>query len=218
MSFLAFLGIMGAMAYGISSESKSAAYKGRKQAFLKDINYDVNINRDFLDICYVCGVRQKATNTHLGLQCNNNPPVWPKGGYQKCIPFLKEQPQLTKEDIELFKKIYNQKRRESLDNLQKAYDESYEDWLRIFRKEEDTDVLRIFTKKHWDLFSVKDHQKMTNDIYYNTFWNEIATGPAKIIDEGFGKRREIWQVKNYRDVNSYYHRCLDKCGYNTFML
>jgi hypothetical protein len=218
LSFLAFLGVASAIAYGLSSESKKINHKSRKDSFLQSVDYDVDVKRDFARICYVNGVRKKATNTLFGIQCNNNPPIWPKNGYRKCIPFLREQPKLTEKDIDLFKAIYNRQRENSLNKLQEAYDESYEKWYNHFLNDKSKERTIIFKKKHWEFFSVKTHQKMVDDIYYNTFWNEIATGPAKVIGDGFSQRKEIWHIKDYLSADSYYLACLDKCGYNDYML
>ena len=218
MSFLAFLGIAGAMAYGLSNKSNNINYTSKKDAFLQSVNYDVDVKRDFAKICYIHGVKKKATNTLFGIQCNNNPPIWPKNGYQKCIAFLREQPKLTEKDIDLFKTIYNRQREISLNNLQQAYDESYEKWYNHFLNNNSKGRLTIFKKKHWEFFSVKTHQEMVDDIYYNTFWNEIATAPAKVIGDDFSQRREIWQIKDYLSVDSYYLACLNKCGYSDYML
>lgn len=218
MSFLAFLGIAGAIAYGLSSESKSISHKSRKDSFLQSVDYDVDVKRDFAKICHVNGVKKQNTNTLFGIQCNNNPSIWPKNGYRKCIPFLREQPKLTEKDVDLFKSIYNCQRENSLNKLQKAYDESYEKWYNHFLKSNSKGELTIFKKKHWEFFSVETHQKMVDDIYHNTFWNEIATAPAKVIGDDFSQRKEIWHIKDYLSVDSYYLACLNKCGYSDYML
>ncbi|MBR3208721.1 MAG: hypothetical protein IKF82_00475 [Bacilli bacterium] len=220
MGFLTFLGIAGAVAYGLKSESANINYKHKKESFLQSVNYNIDVKRDFNRICYVNGVRKKATNTLFGIQCNDNPPIWPKKGYQKCIPFLREQPGITQEDIDLFKRIYDRQREISLEKLQQVYDENYDKMYNHFINQDRNNEreLTVFTKKHWEFFDIDTHQKMVDDIYYNTFWNEIATGPAKVIGSQFNKRKEIWQIKNYLSAGTYYLICQNKCGYNDYML
>ena len=220
MGFLTFIGIASAIAYGLATESKSANYKARKSGFLQRVNYDVDVERDFADICHVCGVRKDDSHTKLfGISCNDYPAVWPKNGWKQCIPFLKEQPRLTDEDIDLFVSIYIHERRKTLDALQECYDEFYVKYhLSIFREADVPDSLTIFLHCYWSDISVEQHRKMADDIYYNTFWHEIATGPAKIIENGFCKRREIWQVKDYERIKDLYSGCVKKCGYDDMFL
>ena len=220
MSFLAFLGVASAIAYGLSSESRSASYKARKQALLEATNYNVNVRENFGDICYVCGVKKENSHTKLfGINCNDYPSIWPKNGWEKCIPLLEELPNLNDDDITDFINAYNQVRTKSLNELQKCFDEDYKSIQQNFQEKKDSN-LNIFEKNHWNLIPIDKHREMANDIYYNTFWNKIATQPAKIIDKGFGTRKEIWQVKDYNKVtlNNYYSFCQDKCGYNDLML
>lgn len=219
MGFLTFLGIASAIAYGISTEHKSSIRKYNKQSFLESVNYDVDVVRDFYGILHVCGVKKKEINKFCGITCNNNPPIWPKDGYKYCIPFLKEQPKLTNKDIDTFTKIYQEIRQESLNELQKEHDKTYQKCKNGFLKSEAPNTLTTFEQKHWNHISVDLHQKMADDIYHNTFWNEIATGPAKIIDEEFGRRREIWQVKDYKStLNTFYLICKEKCGYSDYII
>lgn len=219
MGLLSFLAVASSIAYGVISENKTSSYKTNKEEFLKSINYNVNVNRDFIDICNVCGVHKKKTNTLFGLQCNNNPAIWPKDGWKQCIPFLIEQPQLTDEDISLFIEIYNQERELTLQEFQQEQNKIYMQVKNAFEKDNIPNELITFEKNHWAGLSIDVHQKMANDIYQNTFWNRIATGPAKVFNDG-NKRREIWQVRNYGKVplNTRYNTCMRKCGYDKNML
>lgn len=221
MSLLAFLGVASAIAYGVSSESKIASYKSRKKALLEATNYNIDVRENFGDICYVCGVEKDDSHTKVfGINCNNDPSIWPKDGWQKCTPFLEELPNLTDDDIQDFIDAYEYVRNQSLQELQKCYDQRYLTIEKAFKKKEEPNGLIFYEKDHWDLISVDRHQQMMENIYNNTFWNEIATGPAKILDNGFGTRREIWQVKNYDKslLDTYYHNCQNRCGYNDLML
>lgn len=220
MGFLTFLGIASAIAYGAKSETSASINKFRKEDFLKSVNYEIDVRRDFGEICFICGVQQLDQSRMLGLKVNNLPPVWPENGWKQCIPFLEEQPTITDADITDFIDCYHIVRQESLKALQNEYNKSYESEKKFFHKEKIPTDFTIYEKNHWFDIDVEEHQKRANDIYYNTFWSEIATGPAKIIDQGFGKRREIWRVRAYHKVflNDFYSACRNKVGYNDYML
>jgi len=220
LGFLTFLGIASAVAYGMKSETKSSIDKFRKEDFLKSVDYEINIRRDFGTICYICGVRQIEPGKYLGMRINNDPPIWPKDGWKQCIPFLEEQPTITDEDILEFIDCYHTVRQESLKALQNEYDKSYETVKNGFHTREVPTGFTMYEQNHWSNISIEEHQKMVDDIYHNTFWNEIATGPAKVIGEGLGKRREIWRVKAYHKVplDLYYHTCKEKAGYSNELL
>ena len=215
MGIFTFLGISAAIAYGIKSEHKSSVNKSKIKRLLEERNYDIDVNRDFEDILWACNIKKDDSHTKmLGFPINELPSVWPKHGYMAAMSFLEEQPNLTQEDIDLFIKIYNSERFWSLRELQKVYDEIYEKRKKNFNKMKLNDELIIYEKHHWAGVDIDQHRKMVDDIYYNTYWNKIATKPAKIIQDGH-KRREIWQVRKYHKVelNNDYLSCQNKCGY-----
>lgn len=220
MGFLTFLGIASAVAYGMKTETKSSIDKFRKEDFLKSVNYEINIKRDFGTICYICGVRQAEPGKYLGMRINDRPSVWPQDGWKQCIPFLEEQPTITDEDILEFIDCYHTVRQESLKALQDECSKVYKNVQNVFHTREIPTDFTIYEQNHWGHISIEEHQKRTDDIYYNTFWNKISAGPAKIIGENPSKRREIWKVKAYDNIllNNYYHACKDQVGYNKYLL
>lgn len=223
MGFLSFLGIGSAIAYGLSSGTKRVNRRTMQEAYLKRVNYDVDVERDFKEICKVNGVNPIATNKGiLGMQCNNNPPVWPKDGWKDCIIFLREQPDLTSADEEYFRVLYEEARDISLDKLQDCLDEFYFLEEKYFREKDIPQDITIFEKRHFGNLSLEEHQNIVKDLYFNTFWGEIAINLPKIIDSPrFGQpRREIWKVKDYTNfhLKQYYSTCLDYIGYNDYML
>ena len=79
-------------------------------------------------------------------------------------------------------------------------------------------VTFTFRKEHFQFISLEKHNKLVHDLYYNTFFGQIATKPAKILfRERMGRqvREEVWQLNlpNKYGADRYYKACCKKLGY-----
>lgn len=206
------MGLLGNLLFGVEDEvrPKRNPNKNLKRRFLESVNYQVNVKRDFFRICRLYDLVPKSTS--------GKPVVWLKNGWIYCVPFLEEQPLLTDEDIELFKSIYDEKRDDSLEDLQQYFYKMYDYYEEDFYSRDVPERLCNFERHYNSDLSLEERKKRANYIYAHTFWKDIAVAPAKIIETGevMCRIKEVWLVKDYgiKYLDRFHDACVNECGFN----
>ena len=156
--------------------------------------------------------------------------VLPKYGYKDCLKFIREQPLTTKTDENRFIAHYNKMRQQDLDKRQKIFNNRYNNYrARYYENLERSnnpnteDKLMTFTFRReycwFGSISGYEHQQRINKLYFQTFFGDIATQPAKLVyNEEKNSYIEIWQVSfwNKNEIREYYSACCKKVGYSDY--
>ena len=213
---------LGSVAYafaGCISSAKTARLENELEK-----RGDLDVVRDFDLVLEVNRVHRD-----YGSYVDDKIPVLPEYGYQNCLKFIREQPLTTKADEDRFISHYNKMRQQDLDKRQKIFNNQYYNYrARYYRNLErcnnpnTEDKLLIFTfkREYWiGSISGYNHQQRINKVYFETFFGDIATQPAKLV---FNPEKrsyiEIWQVSfwNKNEIRDYYSACCKKVGYSDY--
>lgn len=152
--------------------------------------------------------------------------VLEENGYLECLKYIQQQPLTSDEDIKLFIEHYNKLRNEQIKKRQERFNESYNLSRRYFYQDlekcnnpniENYKIKTIvYRKEHWKLISGHEHMERISKLYFETFWGDIATQPAKLVfDFDLRCYIEIWHVKFYAKypLDDYYSRCCKRLGF-----
>ena len=209
---------LGMAAYGIGASIASAKTASIERKIESKGNLDVE--ESFDDILRLNRVH-KTWGLFLDDKNVHDIHVLPEGGYNSCLEYIGSQPLTTHEDENKFIELYNERRKEDLERRQKYFDENYQKAKRRFYAElnnSDEIVTFTFRKEHFQFIPVEEHNKLVHNLYYNTFFGQMATKPAKILfRERMGRsvREEVWQLNlpNKYGADGYYKACCKKLGY-----
>ena len=186
---------------------------------------DLDVIRDFdllLEINRVHRVHESYVNDDIF--------VLPKYGYQDCLKFIQEQPLTTKTDENRFIAHYNEMRQRDLDKRQKIFSEEYVKYRQSYysnlercNNPNTEDKLMTFTFKReycwFGCISGYEHQQRINRLYFETFFGDIATQPAKLVyNPEKNSYIEIWHVSfwNKYEIRDYYSACCKRVGYSDY--
>jgi hypothetical protein len=185
---------------------------------------DLDVVRDFDLILKI----NRVDKTY-GAFIDDKIPVLPANGYQECLQFIREQPLTTKSDEDCFITHYNKMRRKDLDKRQKIFDEEYVRYRQSYYSNlercnnpntDDKLITFVFRREYWlNNLTGYEHQQRINKLYFETFFGDIASQPAKLLyDSEKGSYVEIWQVKfwNKYDIDKYYSVCCKKVGFSDY--
>ncbi|WP_296808702.1 hypothetical protein [uncultured Methanobrevibacter sp.] len=110
----------------------------------------------------------------------------------------------------IFNNQYNSYRERYYENLERCNNPNTEDKLMTF----------VFRKEYWIGSSTGyEHQERINKLYFETFFGDIATQPAKLIYDSEKKSYiEIWQVSFWSkyQIDNYYSACCKKVGFSDY--
>jgi hypothetical protein len=156
-------------------------------------------------------------------------PVLPANGYQECLQFIREQPLTTKADEDRFIAHYNKIRRKDLDKRQEIFNNQYNSYRKRYYENleqcnnpntEDKLITFVFRREYWlNNLNGYEHQQRVNRIYYETFFGDIATQPAKLLyNSEKNSYTEVWHVSFWSkyQIDKYYSICCKKVGYSDY--
>ena len=185
---------------------------------------DLDVVRDFDLILKI----NRVDKTY-GAFIDDKIPVLPANGYQECLQFIREQPLTTKFDEQKFIAYYNKIRREDLENRQSIFDKEYNHYRKMYYSNleqcnnpntEDKLISFVFRREYWlNNLNGYEHQQRVNRIYFETFFGDIATQPAKLLyDREKNSFTEIWHVSFWSKyhIDKYYSACCKKVGFSDY--
>lgn len=210
---------LGIAAYGIGGCIASAKAARIKRRIESKGNLDVE--ESFDDILRLHRIN-KTVDIFLDDNDCEDVYVLPEFGYIDCLEYINNQPLTTEADTQKFIEIYDQKRKKDLKRRQKYFEQNYQKHKRMYYVElnsSDEVVTFTFRKEHFQFIPLAEHNKLVHDLYYNTFFGQMATKPAKIVyRERMGRqvREEVWQLNlpNKYGADRYYKSCCKKLGYS----
>ena len=213
---------LGSVAYAFAGCISSAKTARLEQELKK--RGDLDVIRDFDLILKINRVHRGC-----GTYVDDKIPVLPENGYQDCIKFIREQPLTTKADEERFIAHYNKIRQQDLDKRQGIFDEEYISYKQSYYSNlercnnpntEDKLMTFTFRREYWiGNISGYEHQQRINKLYFETFFGDIATQPAKLV---YNKEKnsfiEIWHVSFWSkyQIDKYYSACCKKVGFSDY--
>lgn len=213
---------LGSVAYAFAGCISSAKTARLEQKLEK--RGDLDVVRDFDLILEINRVHRD-----YGSFIDDKIPVLPENGYQECLKFIMEQPLTTKSDEERFIAHYNKIREQDLNKRQEIFDNEYIKYRKSYYSNlarcnnpntDDKLITSVFRKEYWlNNLSGYEHQQRINRIYFETFFGDIATQPAKLLyGEEKGSYVEIWHVKfwNKYNIDKYYSACCKKVGFSDY--
>ena len=218
MVLLALL-TLGAAAYGIGGCIASAKTARIERRIESKGNLDVE--ESFDDILRLHRIN-KTVDLFLDDKDCGEVYVLPEFGYKDCLEYINNQPLTTGADVEKFIQIYNQKRQQDLERRRQFFEDNYLKHKRMYYAELNSSneiVTFTFQKEHFQFIPLAEHHKLVHDLYYNTFFGQVATRPGKIVYQkrmGRKIRVEIWQLNlpNKYGADRYYKACCKKLGYS----
>jgi hypothetical protein len=213
---------LGSLAYACAGCISSAKTARLKQELEK--KGDLDVVRDFDLILKINRVHRD-----YGTYVDDRIPVLPVNGWQECIKFIREQPLTTKSDEDLFIAHYKKVRQEDLENRQSIFDKEYNHYRKMYYSNlercnnpytDDRLITFVYKKEYWlKNLNGYEHQQRVNKLYFETFFGDIASQPAKLqYDSEKGSYVEIWQVKfwNKYDIDKYYSVCCKRVGFSDY--
>lgn len=213
---------LGSLAYACAGGISSAKTARLEHELEK--RGDLDVVRDFDLILKINRVHRD-----YGSFIDDKIPVLPANGYQECLQFIREQPLTTKSDEQKFIAYYNKVRREDLRKRQAIFDKDYNHYRKMYYSNleqcnnpntEDKLITFVFRREYWlNNLTGYEHQQRINKLYFETFFGDIASQPAKLLyDSEKGSCVEIWQVKFWSKhiIDKYYSVCCKKVGFSDY--
>lgn len=213
---------LGSFAYACAGCISSA--KTARLEHELDKRGDLDVVRDFDLILEINRVHRD-----YGSFIDDKIPVLPENGYQECLKFIREQPLTTKSDEERFIAYYNKIRQQDLDKRQGIFDEEYIKYRQSYYSNltrcnnpntDDRLITFVFRKEYWiGSITGYEHQQRINKLYFETFFGDIATQPAKLLyNREKNSYTEIWHVSFWSkyQIDKYYSACCKKVGFSDY--
>lgn len=185
---------------------------------------DLDVVRDFDLILKINRVHRG-----YGSYVDDKIPVLPEYGYRECLKFIREQPLTTKVDEERFIAHYNKIRQQDLNKRQEIFDNEYIKYRQSYYSNlercnnpntDDKLITFVFRREYWlNNLTGYEHQQRINKLYFETFFGDIASQPAKLLyDSEKGSYVEIWYVKfwNKYNIDKYYSVCCKRVGFSDY--